>query len=87
MNPQNAHLIAFADALTTGQLHRFEPIVNAAYAAGVSREDLLTAVEMGRLLVEVPTLDLRCAFAAVHAGHWTMARRGTPQRGFAAHAR
>jgi alkylhydroperoxidase/carboxymuconolactone decarboxylase family protein YurZ len=80
MNPQNAHLIAFADALTTGRLHQFEGIVKAAYRAGVNRQDLLIAVEMGRLLVEVPSWVVSRAYAAVHAWHWIVARRGVPQR-------
>ncbi|HYB72521.1 MAG TPA: hypothetical protein VED18_04055 [Candidatus Sulfotelmatobacter sp.] len=80
MNPQNAHLIAFADALTSGRLHQFERIVKAAYRSGVSREDLLLAVDIGRLLVEVPTWVRSRAYAAVHAWHWIAARRGVPRR-------
>ncbi len=75
MDERNAHLIAFIEAITTGQTHRFEHVVKTAYMAGAHRDDLLTALEIGRLLVDVPEPVLAHAAAAVHAWHWMEARR------------
>jgi hypothetical protein len=43
-------LAAFAEGIASRQSHVFEQTVKVAYAAGASREDLLTAVEVGRCL-------------------------------------
>ncbi len=74
------HLTAFTEGVATGQAQRFEPIVKAAYRAGASREDLLTAVEVGRCLGTVPDPVIRQAYATIHAWSWIAARRaGLPQ--------
>ena len=80
VNASNAHLIAFMDALTTGQLHQFEDIVKTAYKAGTSREDLLTAIEIARCLADVLPAVLGQAYATVHDWHWIVARRAVHQR-------
>lgn len=75
MSEQNAHLIALIEAITTGQTHHLEHIVKTAYIAGAGREDLLTACEIARLLVDIPGPVLAEARATVRAWEWMVARR------------
>jgi alkylhydroperoxidase/carboxymuconolactone decarboxylase family protein YurZ len=70
-----ALLAAFAEALASRQSHLFEQMVKAAYAAGASREELHTAVEVGRCLAEVPGPVVSLAHANVRAWHWMATRR------------
>ena len=79
------HLTAFTEAVATGQTQQLEPMVKAAYGAGASREDLLTAVQVGRCLGAVPGPVVRQAYVAIHAWSWIAARRaGLVQAGAAA---
>ncbi len=75
MTERIAHLIAFIEAITDGQPHLFQPAVKAAYRAGASREELLTAVEIGRGLRHVAAPVVSQAYATVHAWYWMAARR------------
>ncbi len=83
MDERNAHLIALIEALTAGQVHQFEHVVKTAYIAGVGRAELLTAVEIGRLLVDLPEAIVTQAYATIHAWHWLVARRLEHQRSLA----
>ena len=80
MSERNAALIAFMEAITSGQPHLFEQAVKAAYKAGAVREELLTAVEIGRCLAYVSAPLVSQAYATVHAWHWMVARRAEHQR-------
>ena len=44
MTERNAYISAFMDAVTTGQTHALPRLAQRAYAAGVSREELLHGV-------------------------------------------
>jgi len=77
MKERMALLAAFAEAVSARQAHEFEWLVKAAYTAGASREDLLTALETGRLLGEPPEPVVTEAYATVHGWQW-MASRRTP---------
>jgi alkylhydroperoxidase/carboxymuconolactone decarboxylase family protein YurZ len=55
------------DAVTTGQTDALPRLAQRAYAAGVSREELLTAVEISRFLVDLPAPVLAQAYAMVSA--------------------
>ena len=48
--------------------------------AGASREALLAAIEMGRLLVDVPDGVLTQAYATLRAWDWMVGRRAVPRR-------
>ena len=52
-------------------------MVKAAYQAGLSREDLLTALEVVRVLADAPGGVVAQAYSAVHDWHWIAARRST----------
>ena len=67
MTERNAYIIAFMDAVTTGQTHALPRLAQRAYAAGVSREELLTAVEISRFLVDLPAPVLAQVYAMVSA--------------------
>jgi hypothetical protein len=79
MKERIALLVALAEAVWARQAHEFEWLVKAAYGAGATREDLLTAVENGRLLGDPPAPVVTEAYATVHAWQW-MASSGTPHR-------
>ncbi len=83
MDERNAHLIAFIEAITTGQTHQFEHVVKTAYIAGASRDDLLTACEIARFLADVAEPVLTEAGVAAHAWDWMVARRLEHQRSLA----
>ncbi|OGB92565.1 MAG: hypothetical protein A3H39_07270 [candidate division NC10 bacterium RIFCSPLOWO2_02_FULL_66_22] len=70
-------LAALAEAVAGGQPHRFEGLVKAAYEAGADREDLLTAVEIGRVIGEVSGPVLTEACATVQAWQWMVVHRLT----------
>ena len=70
MKEQMALLVAFAEAVSARQAHEFEWLVKAAYGAGASREDLLTAVESGSLLGDPSEPVVTEAYATVHAWQW-----------------
>jgi hypothetical protein len=76
-------LIAFLEAITSGQTYQFEHLVKTAYIAGASREDLLTALEIARFLADVPEPVLTEARATIHAWHWIVGRRFEHQRSLA----
>ncbi len=80
MHERNAALTAFTEAIISGQPHLFEQAVKTAYKAGALREELLTAVEIGRCLADVPAPIVSQAYATVHAWHWMVARRAEHQR-------
>ena len=86
MDERNAHLIAFIEAITTGQTHQFEHVVKTAYIAGVGQEDLLTAFEIARFLADVPEPVLTEAHATVRAWGWMVARGLEHQRSLAPQA-
>ncbi len=75
MDARIAQLAAFAEAVASCQSHVFERTVKAAYAAGASREELLTAAEVGRCLAEIPRAVVSLAYATVHAWNWMAVRR------------
>ncbi len=75
MKERLALLAAFSEAVSTRQAHEFEWLIKAAYAAGTSREDLLTAIETGRLLGNPPEPVAADAYATVHAWQWMASRR------------
>lgn len=80
MNEPNTNLIAFIEALTTGQANQFDRIVRAAYMSGASRDELLTALEIGRFLADVPWPVLGQAHAAVRAWGWMERHRVSRRR-------
>ena len=75
MKERIALLAALAEAVWSRQAHEFDRLVKAGYRIGASREDLLTAVETGRLLGDPTEPVVADAYATVHAWHW-MASRG-----------
>ncbi|HEY7677032.1 MAG TPA: hypothetical protein VIG69_08155 [Candidatus Methylomirabilis sp.] len=83
MDERNAHLIAFIEAITTGQTFQFEHLVKTAYIAGARREDLLTALEIARFLADVPEPVLTEARATIYAWHWIVGRRLEHRRSLA----
>ncbi len=80
MDARIAQLTALAEAIASRQSHLFEQTVKAAYAAGASREDLLTAVEVGRCLGDVPGPVVKRAYATVHTWNWMASRRLAERR-------
>ncbi len=76
MKERIALLTAFAEAVWARQAHGFEWLVKAAYETGASLEDLLTALESGRLLGDPPAPVVTEAYATVYAWQW-MASCGT----------
>jgi hypothetical protein len=78
MKERMALLAAFAEAVWTRQADEFEWLVKAAYGAGACREDLLAAVESGRLLGDPPEPVVAEAYATVHAWRWMTSRCPTP---------
>ncbi len=70
-------LATLAEAVAGGQPHRFEGLVKDAYEAGADRDDLLTAVEIGRVLGEVSGPVLTEARATVQAWQWVVVHRLT----------
>ena len=80
MHTRIGPLAAFTKAITSGQPRHFEATVKAAYAVGADREDLLMAVEVARILTEVPAAVVAQAYATIHAWHWMAARRPAHQR-------
>lgn len=75
-----ALLAAFAEAVATRQTHEFEWLVKAAYRAGAEMDDLLAAVEIGRLIGEPPEPVVTEASATAHLWHWIALRPGPPDR-------
>ncbi len=75
MNAVHTPITEFAAVVAAGQTDQFESIVKAAYAAGVSRDTLLMAVDVALQLAEVPAPVAAEAFAAVHRWAWIAARR------------
>ena len=73
-----AILVDFSRAVSARHAHGFESLVKAAYAAGIEKEDLLTAVETGQLLGDPPGPIVEEAYATVHAWQW-MANRRAPR--------
>jgi hypothetical protein len=65
-----SHLTAFSAAVATGQAHRFEQAIKAAYEAGAPREELFLAAGSARLLTQIPAPILEKAYAAIHAWYW-----------------
>lgn len=88
MDTRIAPLAAFTDAIAAGQPERFGPAVRAAYAAGAEPEDLLLALDMTRVLDEVPASIVTHAYAAIYVGdwHWIAARRAESRRELARQA-
>lgn len=75
-----ALLAAFAEAVAARQTHEFEWLVKAAYAAGARLEDLLTALEIGRLVGEPPESVVTEASATAHLWQWMAVRLGASDR-------
>lgn len=69
-------LAAFAEAVAARRTHEFEPLVTAAYEAGARLEDLLTALEIGRLVGEPPQPVVTEASATAHLWQWRAVRLG-----------
>ena len=74
MKERIALLAALAEAVWSQQAHEFDQLVKAGYRAGASREDLLIAVETGRLLGDPPKPVVADAYATVHAWQWMASR-------------
>ena len=74
------HLAAFTGAIAANHATQFDGIVKAAYGAGATREDLLAAVEVARVLADAPGPLVVQAYAAIHAWRWIEARRLAPRR-------
>jgi len=70
-----SHLTAFSAAAATGQAHRFEQAIKAAYEAGAPREEFFPAADSARLLTQIPAPILEKAHAAIHAWYWMESRR------------
>lgn len=75
MNEWIACLTALSAAIAARQPHRFEEVVKAAYEAGASREELLTALDSARLLAQIPAAILDRAYATIHSWYWMETRR------------
>ena len=75
MDPRIAPLTVLTEAVASCQPDLFELSVEAACAAGASRQDLITAVEVARLLSEVPPRVLARAYASIDAAGGIEARR------------
>jgi hypothetical protein len=84
MKERMALLAAFAEAVWSRQAYEFEWLVKAAYGAGASSEDLLIAVETGRLLGDPPEPVLADAYATLHAWEWMASRCTAPSHESAA---
>ena len=67
-------LADLAGVVATRQADAFERVIKAAFAAGASGEDLLTAVEIGRFLGEPSETVVAEASATVHAWQWMAMR-------------
>ncbi len=68
-------ITAFAEAVAGRRLDRLDSVVQSAYRAGADRSDLLVALEVAKVLAEVPRPVLADAYASIHAWHWIAARR------------
>lgn len=78
MKERTALLTALAEAVWSRQAHVFDWLVKAGYRAGASREDLLIAVETGRLLGDPPQPVVADAYATIHAWQWMAGCRTAP---------
>jgi len=63
-------LTYFTMLVAGSQTTRFEDAVKLAYHTGATREDLLTAAEIGRLLADAPDVVVTQAYATIDAWHW-----------------
>ena len=75
MEERTNSLSAFAEAVAARDTEQFARLVKVAYQAGATREDLLTAVEIGRGFGEPSGPVLAEAYATVHAWQWIAVRR------------
>jgi hypothetical protein len=75
MHERLAHLATLTKAAVARQPYRFDQVINAAYGAGASRDDLLRAIEAAQRLGDVPGPVLAQAYATIHAWYWMEARR------------
>ncbi len=80
MNERIARLTGFAEAVAARHPDLFDPAVKVAYRIGVGLGDLLVAVEIAKILAEVPPAVLEQADAAIHAWHRAVARCVEPRR-------
>ena len=64
-----ARLAAFTGVLAAQQPGEFGRVVKAAYEAGATREDLLAALEVARVLADASGALAVQAYAAIHAWH------------------
>ena len=83
MSASIASLTAFTEAVMARQVERFEPIVKAAYTAGFDRQERLAAVDVAKLIAEVPPAVSMQAYLAVHAWNWMAYRRTEPRAALA----
>ena len=75
MEERTSYLFAFAKAVTARETERFAELIKAAYQTGATREDLLTAVEVGRMFGEPSGPVLAEAYATIQAWQWIAFRR------------
>lgn len=68
-------LAAFTGVVAARQPEEFSRVVEAAYRAGASQEDLLGAVEVARVLADAPGPLVVQAYVAVQSWHRIAARR------------
>ncbi len=78
-------LTYFAMLVAGRQTEKFEDAIQLCYHTGATREDLLTAAEIGRVLAEVPDPVVVQAYATINAWQWIVPRGGQPARGAATH--
>ena len=70
-----SNLAALREAVAVPKPMHLDRTIKAAYQAGASREDLITAVEIARAVSDVPGSVVAQAYASIHAWHWIAARR------------
>ena len=63
-------LACFTDLVAGGRTDQFDDTVKLAYHAGASREDQLTAMEVGRVLANVPDPVVVRTYASIHDWNW-----------------
>ncbi len=75
MQERTSYLFALAKAVAARETEQFAELIKAAYQTGATREDLLTAVEIGRMFGEPSRPVMAEAYATIHAWQWIASRR------------
>lgn len=74
MEERIAHLTTFAEAVAAGRPDLFDPTIASAYRAGAELRDLLVAVDVARVLADVPEPVLARAYGSIRAWRWVGAK-------------